>query len=450
MNAHDSEQIAGLLSTVGYVKTETLEQADMIILNTCSIREKAAHKLYSQLGKLRPLKETRPDLVLGVCGCVAQQEAERIFTQVPYVDLVLGTRAIPRLPTLVQALESRPRVLDVSDSDWDNERVYLGRECRFKAFLTIIRGCDNFCTYCVVPYTRGREESRSSAEILEEARNLVADGVIEITLLGQNVSSYRDPDGKIASFPQLLRALNEIEGLERIRFITSHPKDLSDELIAAMAESSKVCEHFHLPVQAGSNAILKKMNRKYTREWYCERVQLLREAIPNIAITTDIIAGFPGEGEADFQDTLSILRLIRYDGIFAFKYSPRPNAKAGQFPAQVPEDTKSARLQQVLDLQRQINLEKNSLLIGKTLEVLPEMMNPRFPDTLTGRTRTNHVVTFPGGSPLLGQLVNVRITDAHHFRLSGEFVQERGRKTKAEAKASFLVTPEDEAVVQPA
>ncbi|PIE31709.1 tRNA (N6-isopentenyl adenosine(37)-C2)-methylthiotransferase MiaB [candidate division KSB3 bacterium] len=422
MNEHDSEQIVELLRTVGYTKTDSLEQADMILLNTCSIREKAAHKLYSQLGKLRPLKQQRPDLVFGVCGCVAQQEAEQIFKRVPYVDLVLGTKAIPKLPMLVQTLEYRSRVIDVSDADWENERNYLGRECRFKAFITIIRGCDNFCSYCVVPYTRGHEESRPSSEILEEARNLVADGVMEITLLGQNVSSYCDPSGRIASFPELLRALNEINGLERLRFITSHPKDLSDELIAAMAESSKVCEHFHLPVQAGSNNILEMMNRKYTREWYIERVRLLREAIPNITITTDIIVGFPGEREEDFQETLSILRTIRYDGIFAFKYSVRPGTRACTLPDHLPEDIKGPRLQQVFDLQQQINLEKNSELIGKTFEVLPETINPRFPDTLTGCTRTNHVVTFAGGPELLGQLVRVKVTDAHQFRLSGELI----------------------------
>lgn len=420
MNEHDSEQIAGLLHTVGYSKTETLEHADMILLNTCSIREKAEHKLYSQLGKLRPLKEMRPSLVLGVCGCVAQQEAEKIFKRIPYVDLVLGTKAIPKLPMLLQTLDYRPRVLDVSESAWENESEHVYRECRFKAFITIIRGCDNFCSYCVVPYTRGREESRPATEILQEAHRLVHDGALEITLLGQNVSSYQDSSNTVSSFPKLLRALNEVDGLERIRFITSHPKDLSEELISTMAELPKVCEHFHLPVQAGSNHVLTLMNRKYSREWYLDRVKRLREAIPNIAITTDIITGFPGEQGKDFQQTLSMLEEVRYDGIFAFKYSSRPNAKAGTLPDQVPEDVKGARLQQVLDLQREINLGKNRELVGHTFEVLPEMINPRFPDTLTGRTRTNHVVTFSGDAELLGKLVQVKITEAHHFRLSGE------------------------------
>ena len=423
MNEHDSELMAGLLQSVGYSKSATPEDADLILLNTCSIREKAEHKLFSQLGKLRPLKEERPGLILGVCGCVAQQEAESIFRRAPYVDLVLGTKAIPKLPMLLQTLESRPRVLDVSETDWNDESQYFTRECRFKAFITIIRGCDNFCSYCVVPYTRGREESRSKEDILTEARRLIDDGAMELTLLGQNVSSYRYADEGRSSFPKLLRALNELDGLERIRFITAHPKDLTDELIYTMAELPKVCEHFHLPVQSGSNRILELMNRKYSREWYLDRVRLLRETIPDIAITTDIIAGFPGETEDDFQQTLAIQKEVRYDGIFAFKYSVRPNAKAGLLEEQLPEDLKSERLQQIFDLQREINLEKNQTLIGKRFEVLPEMINPRFPDTLTGRTRSNHVVTFKGSAELLGTLVQVDILDGHHFRLAGELVE---------------------------
>ena len=423
MNEHDSELIAGLLQSVGYSKSSTPEGADMILLNTCSIREKAEHKLFSQLGKLRFLKQERPGLILGVCGCVAQQEAENIFKRAPYVDLVLGTKAIPKLPMLLQTLEYRPRVLDVSETDWNDESQYFTRECRFKAFITIIRGCDNFCSYCVVPYTRGREESRPQKDILIEARRLIADGAMELTLLGQNVSSYRNADEGMSSFPNLLRALNQLDGLERIRFITAHPKDLTDELIYTMAELPKVCEHFHLPIQSGSNRILELMNRQYTREWYLDRIRLLREAIPGIALSTDIIAGFPGETEEDFQQTLAIQQEIRYDSIFAFKYSARPNAKAGSLDNQLPEDLKSERLQRIFDLQKDINLENNQTLVGKRFEVLPEMINPRFPDTLTGRTRANHLVTFQGRAELLGRLVQVDITDGHHFRLAGQLVE---------------------------
>lgn len=422
MNEHDTEQMAGVLYAIGYRLTDTLEEADLILLNTCSIREKAEHKLYSQLGKLRPLKQQRPDLILGVCGCVAQQEQEQIFKRAPYVDLVMGTNAIPKLPMLLESLDYRPRALELSEIEWEDESRNIFREYRFKAFITIIRGCNNFCSYCVVPYTRGREKSRPAAEILAEARHLAEDGVLEITLLGQNVSSYRDSSYGISSFPRLLRALNAVEGLERIRFITAHPKDLTDELIMTMAELPKVCEHFHLPIQAGSNHVLHLMNRKYSREWYLDRVHRLQAAMPGIAITTDIIVGFPGEREQDFQQTLSILEEVRYDGIFAFNYSIRPNAKAGDFPDQVPDEVKNARLQQVLDLQKQINLEKNSAFVGKTYQVLPEMINPRFPETLTGRTRTNHVVTFKGDESLLGTLVQVKITEAHPFRLTGQLV----------------------------
>ncbi len=425
MNEHDSEQMAGLLQRAGYSITVEPEKADIILLNTCSIREKAEHKLYSQLGKLRLLKDKHPELIIGVCGCVAQQEGENIFNQVPYVDLVLGTKAIPQLPSLIQSLEYRPKALDISEYAWENESENIFREGHFKAYITIIRGCNNFCSYCVVPYTRGREESRLAAEILCEARHLVEDGVLEITLLGQNVSSYADPTNGVSSFPKLLEAIHEIDGLERIRFITAHPKDLSHELIETMAKLSKVCEHFHLPCQAGSNRVLNLMNRHYTREWYLNRVKWLRKAIPKIAITTDIIVGFPGEREEDFQQTLSLLEEVRYDGIFAFKYSIRPNAKASSLPDHIPENEKTERLQQVLELQKHINFEKNSTMIGKTFEVLPEMINPRFPDTLTGRTRTNHIVTFPGNSELLGKLVLVEITEAYPFRLSGQMVHSR-------------------------
>ncbi len=423
MNEHDSEQIAGLLGTIGYVKTDAPEEADMILINTCSIREKASHKLFSQLGQLRPLKEQNPNLVLGVCGCVAQQEAKKIFKRVPYVDLVLGTKAIPKLPMLVQNLESRPRVLDVSEAEWGDESEYDAlREHTFNAFITIIRGCDNYCSYCVVPYTRGREDSRPSADILKEARKLVADGVMEITLLGQNVSSYRDGDAGKSSFPRLLRALNEVEGLKRIRFLTAHPKDLTEELAAAMAELPKVCEHFHLPVQSGSSRILHLMNRKYDRAWYLDRVALLRKAIPNIAITTDIIVGFPGERDEDFQETLSLLEEVGYDAIFGFEYSTRPNAKSGNLPDQIAKEVKAERLQQLFDLQRGIGLNIHTKMLGKTFELLVESANPRFPGTLTGRTRHNHAVTFTGSETLVGTFVSAKITEAHPYRLAGELV----------------------------
>ena len=425
MNVHDSEQMAGLLQTIGYSRSASPEDADVILLNTCSIREKAAHKLYSRLGKLRPLKDKNPGLLIGVCGCVAQQEGEQIFAQVPSVDFVLGTKAIPRLPHILEALEVRPRVIDVGEYVWEREDDNIVRECRFKAYITIMRGCDNFCAYCVVPYTRGREESRPSAEIVSEARHLADDGVLEVTLLGQNVSSYADPSGAAPAFPDLLKAVHAVEGLRRLRFITAHPKDVSPELAEMMARLPNVCRHFHLPCQAGADHVLELMNRRYTRQWYLSRVELLRRAMPDIAITTDIIVGFPGETDVDFQQTLTLLEEVRYDSIFAFQYSDRPNAKATGLPDHVSDAVKSERLQQVLELQRRLSLEKHSTMIGRTLEVLPESINPRFPDTLTGRTRGNHVVTLQAPETFLGTLVSVKITEAFPYRLSGEIVEEK-------------------------
>jgi tRNA-2-methylthio-N6-dimethylallyladenosine synthase len=420
MNEHDSEHMAGLLRTLGYSQSGSPENADVVLLNTCSIREKAAHKLYSRLGKLRPLKQKNPGMVIGVCGCVAQQDSEQIFAQVPYVDFVLGTKAIPRLPYVLESLNVRPRVIDVGEYAWEHDDEKIVRECRFKAYITIMRGCDNFCAYCVVPYTRGREESRPSAEIVRETQHLVDDGVLEVTLLGQNVSSYTDPSGAAPSFPDLLKAVHDVDGLQRLRFITAHPKDVSAELADLMARLPNICRHFHLPCQAGADHVLELMNRRYTREWYLSRVQLLREAMPDITITTDIIVGFPGETDEDFQQTLSLLEEVGYDSIFAFQYSDRPNAKAASLPNHVPDDVKSDRLQQVLELQKRISLEKHSTMVGRTLEVLPESINPRFPDTLTGRTRGNHVVTFAASPDLLGKLVSVKITEAHPYRLSGQ------------------------------
>jgi tRNA-2-methylthio-N6-dimethylallyladenosine synthase len=353
---------------------------------------------------------------------VAQQEGEQIFAQVPYVDFVLGTKAIPRLPYVMESLDHREHVLEIGEYAWDHKDKNIVRECRFKAFITIMRGCDNFCAYCVVPYTRGREESRPSADIVHEAQHLVNDSVLEITLLGQNVSSYVDPSGTVPSFPELLRAVHNVEGLRRLRFITAHPKDVTPELTKVMASLPNVCRHFHLPSQAGSDHVLRLMNRKYTREWYLSRVRLLREAMPDIAITSDIIVGFPGETDDDFQQTRSLLEEVRYDSIFAFQYSDRPNAKATSLPDHIPNDIKSDRLQQVLELQRHIGLEKHQAMIGRTLEVLPETINPRFPDTLTGRTRGNHIVTLKAPADLLGTLVSARITDAHPYRLSGQIV----------------------------
>ncbi len=435
MNVHDSEKIAGLLQPE-YELTQNLEEADFILLNTCSVREKAEHKLYSKLGQLKSLKARNPDLIIGVCGCVAQQEGENILKRAFHVDLVFGTNTIPKLPQLLEELQhsrkdsGRPaRVVDLSNMDWQEPEANVVRENRFKAYITIMRGCDKFCTFCVVPFTRGREESRPSKDILREAQLLADRGVIEIMLLGQNVTSYgkrvishgeriRDD----LSFPELLAALNEVKGLQRIRYTTPHPRDLSQELIAAIRDLPKVCEHIHLPVQAGSSKVLKDMNRKYTKEQYLEKIQQLKQEVPNISITTDIIVGFPGETEEDFQDTLDVMEKVQYDGCFAFKYSDRPYTKSPELPNPVPEEVKEARLQRVLDLQRKISLEKNKSLLGQIQEVLVDELNSKFPGKVTGRTRTNHIVTLPGGPELLGRLVNVEITEAYPYRLAGRLI----------------------------
>lgn len=435
MNVHDSERIAGLLQPE-YELTQDLEEADFILLNTCSVREKAEHKLYSKLGQLKQLKVQNPDLIIGVCGCVAQQEGENILKKSSYVDLVFGTNTIPKLPELLETLkqdrktqEHPARIVDLSKMDWQEPDANVVRESSFKAFITIMRGCDKFCTFCVVPFTRGQEESRPSADILKEARGLVAGGVIEIMLLGQNVTSYGKRvishgeriRGDI-SFPELLAQLNDLEGLQRIRYTTPHPRDLSDALIAAIRDLPKVCEHIHLPVQAGSSRVLKAMNRKYTKEQYLEKIRRLKAEVPQISITTDIIVGFPGETEEDFQDTLEVMETVQYAGCFAFKYSDRPNTKSPELPNPIPEEIKDQRLQRVLDLQRKLSFEKNKTFLGKVVEVLVDEINPKFPGTVTGRTRTNHIVSLPGGPEWLGRLVNAEIVEAHPLRLAGRLV----------------------------
>jgi len=432
MNVHDSERIAGLLHP-DYQLTENPEEADFILLNTCSIREKAEHKLYSKLGQLKHLKAQNPDLILGVCGCVAQQEGENILKRSFSVDLVFGTNTLPKLPQLLEAVEQgrknlgRPvRVVDLSVMDWQEPEANVVRENPFKAYITIMRGCDKFCTFCVVPFTRGREESRPSADILKEARGLAARGVVEVTLLGQNVTSYGkrilshgERIREDITFPELLTRLNEVEGLQRIRYTTPHPRDLSEALIAAIRDLPKVCEHIHLPVQAGSSRVLKAMNRRYTKEQYLEKIDRLKREVPEVSITTDIIVGFPGETEEDFQDTLEVMEAVQYAGCFAFKYSNRPHTKSPELPGQIPEEVKEERLQRVLNLQKKLSFEKNKTFVGKVVEVLVDEINPKFPGTVTGRTRTNHIVSLPGGPEWLGRLVNVEITEAYPLRLAG-------------------------------
>ncbi len=339
MNVYDSERMVRLLQGCDYQVTSDIRQADLILLNTCSIREKPEHKIYSILGRLKRLKDKNPDLVLGVGGCVAQQEGEKLFEKAPYLDLVFGTHSINKLPHLLEvAEERRSKVCDVEivEDGYRDEGVFDSSLEKVSSYLSIIRGCNNFCSYCVVPYVRGRERSRQKEEILAEAAHLAQRGVKELTLLGQNVNSYGNDLGGTSDFPCLLASVNEIEGIERIRFITSHPKDLSDELIRCFKELDKVCEHIHLPVQSGSNNVLTLMNRGYTREDYLKKVDALRRVSPEIGITSDVIVGFPQETQSDFEDTLELMKEVKFDDLFSFHYSDRPMTASIRFEGKIP------------------------------------------------------------------------------------------------------------------
>jgi len=439
MNVYDSEQIALRLAASGYKQTASMTRADVIIINTCSVRAKAEQKAFSLLGRLSTMKRHKRRLIIGVGGCVAQQEAKKILERMPAVDLVFGTQAINRLPGLIEQIETkRCRIVDVTMDevpDIPESVVGVGTESQISKFVTIMRGCDNYCAYCVVPFVRGRESSRRPESIIREIRALVANGVREVTLLGQNVNSYGKKQ-HLCSFAALLSKINEIEGLLRIRFTTSHPKDLSSELITAFRSLDKLCSHIHLPVQSGSNRILRRMNRRYTREQYLDKVAKLRDTCPQIAITSDIIVGFPGETDGDFEQTLELVKMVEYDGLFAFQYSDRSYAPAAKLPAKVSEAVKSKRLQILLNLQQQYTKQKNQALVGSTQLVLADglskkqVSDPTATDgqTLqwTGRTFTNKIVNFSLDEPpisnqkLTGKLVDVRIEKAFAHSLFGK------------------------------
>ncbi len=438
MNVYDSDLMAEELGKCNYRKTDDIKQADLIIINTCSVRERAEQKVFSFLGRLSVLKRKKPDLIIGVGGCVAQQEGEHILKRVPFVDLVFGTRAIGRLPGLIDEIErSGSRFVDI-DMAGDGQPSFHDRNGmepeKVSGFVTIMRGCDNFCTYCVVPFVRGREISRPPQEILHEIRSRSAAGMREVTLLGQNVNSYGKKEG-LCTFPELLARVDEIEELWRLRFTTSHPKDLSDALVNSFGGLKKLCHHIHLPVQSGSNRILAKMNRNYTREGYLEKVGQLRRKCPDIAITADMIVGFPGETRMDFEATMALIREIEFDGLFAFAYSDRPNAPAVRFTDKVSEGERHERLLELLSLQEKYTRDKNRALIGKTVSVLVEGfgkkqergVKPESPlkPQWTGRTSTNKIVHFyaeelPNAGNLAGTMVDVRIERAYSHSLLGK------------------------------
>jgi len=421
MNEHDSERMAGILEGRDYARASDPMDADIVILNTCSIREKAEQKFYSELGRLRSLKDDHPGIQIAVAGCIAQQEGANILARAPYVDIIFGPSDIAKLSEIVTKKQSRTApVIDIGgDAEYHRRHIPAVRADRLKAWVSIMYGCDNFCTYCVVPYLRGRERSRPPQDIIDEVRGLAEKDYKEITLLGQNVNSYgRGMEGSV-DFPALLRRINDETGIERIRFVTSHPRDLSDGLIHALRDLPKVCESLHLPVQSGSDRILAAMNRGYTRADYLEKVRRLRDAVPDIAFTSDIIVGFPGETDDDFEMTMKLLDEVRYDGIFSFKYSKRPGTAALKLSGHLPEDVKEARLARVLDTQQEISVRKNKEQVGTIKEILIDGRSKRG-GKLTGRTRGNKVVNVAGPEPLMGSLVTVRITAAGVNSLSGE------------------------------
>ena len=424
MNEHDSERMTGILQHHGCTPVSGAENADMVILNTCSIREKAEQKFYSELGRLKRLKAEKPDLKIAVAGCIAQQEGANILARAPYVDMVFGPSDVARLSVMVDtAFSRRTPVIDTSgDPEYHRKRIPTARGDKVKAWVSIMYGCDNFCTYCVVPYLRGRERSRPSEDIVNEVSELARQGYKEVTLLGQNVNSYGKGLGEDVDFPTLLRMVNEVPNLERIRFVTSHPRDLSDGLINAVRDLPKVCESMHLPVQSGSENILHVMNRRYTSSDYLNKVKKLRDAVPSITLTTDIIVGFPGENLKDFEATKNLLEEVRYDGIFAFKYSKRPGTAALKLPMHLPEAVKESRLTEVLAMQREITIQKNKAYIGMHVDVLIDGKSKKG-GKLSGRTRGNKVVNVEGPHSLIGSLVTIRITAAGVNSLSGEICE---------------------------
>ncbi len=425
MNAHDSEKLQGMLSDMGYDLAQSEQEADIIVYNTCCIRENAENKVYGNLGYLKNLKTKKPDLKIILCGCMMQQDSviTAIKQKYRHVSLIFGTFNLHRFPELLNtAIESNSLIIDVWKEHTDIvEDLPVERKYTFKSSVNIMYGCDNYCSYCIVPYVRGRERSRKPDDIVAEIKNLVTDGIIEICLLGQNVNSYGKEHG--TTFAKLLQEINKIDGLERIRFMTSHPKDLSDELIEAIKDCRKICKHIHLPLQSGSTDILKKMNRKYTREHYTELVSKLRKSVPEIAITTDIIVGFPGETEEDFAETLDIVKEVKFTSAFTFQFSKRTGTPAAKMDEQIPQEVVTERFNRLLDVLNPIVAQCNRSMVGSVQQVLAEEVNKQNPDLLTGRTDNNCLVHFKGDPSLVGHLVDVKIADSKSFYIIGEQIK---------------------------
>ncbi|MDY5606484.1 MAG: tRNA (N6-isopentenyl adenosine(37)-C2)-methylthiotransferase MiaB [Lentihominibacter sp.] len=450
MNEHDSEVISGMLTQRGYTEAagEDMRNTDIVIINTCSIRENADKRFFGTLGQLKKIKLANPNFTVCVCGCMMQQEhiTKKLRQSYPWVDVIFGTHNIHEFPDMLEEMFQRRS----TGEDWTVNQIRSSREFRVdrvyrdsdriveglpakrlfghKSFVNIMYGCNNFCTYCIVPYTRGREKSRRPEDIIAEVKALAADGVKEVTLLGQNVNSYRGvsaDSGNEWDFADLIYALNEVEGIERIRFMTSHPKDLSDKLIAAFAECDKLCNYIHLPVQAGSSSVLRRMNRKYTREQYLELVRKLREAVPGIAISTDIIVGFPGETEEDFCETLSLAEEIQYDSAFTFLYSPRRGTPAADYENQIPEDVKHERFNRLVEVMNRGSKARNAAFVGRVCRVLVDGPDKKSSGILNGRTEEFKLVDFEGPEELIGSMVDVEITASNTFSLQGRIVSEQ-------------------------
>lgn len=425
MNARDSEKLTGILERIGYVEAED-EKADFVIYNTCTVRENANNKVYGRLGYLSGYKKKNPYMMIGLCGCMMQEPTvvEKIRTSYSFVNLVFGTHNIYKFAELiVNALESERLTIDIwKDTDKIVEDLPVERKYSFKSGVNIMFGCNNFCSYCIVPYVRGRERSREAKEIVREIERLAADGVKEVMLLGQNVNSYGKNLETPMTFAELLQEIEKIDGIERIRFMTSHPKDLSDELIETMKNSKKICNHIHLPLQSGSSRILKIMNRRYDKEHYLELVRKIRTAMPDIAITTDIIVGFPGETEEDFEETMDVVRQVEYDSAFTFIYSKRTGTPAAAMEDQIPEEVVKDRFDRLLKLVQDISAKKAGALTGQTLPVLVEEHNEQDSRLVTGKLSNNSTVHFEGSEDMIGTIQNVYLEECKGFYYMGKVV----------------------------
>src|SRR5665648_726950 len=426
MNVNDSEYMMGQLEQLGYSQTRDIFKADLVLLNTCCVRAKVEQKIYSLIGKIKKIKENKPDVILGICGCMAQKEKENIFRRAPHVDLIIGPSQVNHLKEIIGRINSNKKqsIFCNNTTCFNLKDIPVKRESKISAWIQIMRGCNNYCSYCVVPYTRGPEQSRGPSEILSEINDLAKNKYKEIFLLGQNVNSYGNDLSEPVTFSKLLELLNNINGIERIRYTTSHPKDFSFDLIKTIKNCPKICKHIHLPIQSGSSKILEMMNRKYDIDYYKNIIKEIRNNIDDVAITTDVMVGFPGETEEDFADTLNVFKEIEFDEAYTFIYSNRGNAAASLLPDQVPLQVKKERLWKLIDLQKEISAKINKKLEGKIFEVLVDKKSKRnIENQFSGRTGTNKTVVFTSKQDLLGELVKVNIVKSTAWTLYGELIE---------------------------